>query len=614
MIKSGFIASIVVLLCNSIGAQDIKIESPQDYQVFQRFCRDRGMVRIEGTSETVSPEAIEIRVDSAGVPGQWKRIPATITGSDFKAAFIMPAGGWYKMDLRALKGRKVTGMASVEHVGVGEVFLVAGQSNSANYGEERLKPQSGLVSTFTGSGWRLAEDPQPLAEGSSGSFIPSFGDIMAGKFRVPVGIVACGIGGTSIREWLPRGTRFPAPPTLTGRVRQLPDGSWESDGRAFNRLVSLMKGLGSQGFRTVLWHQGESDANQPDPARTLPGYLYWQFMDLLIRSTRQESGWDIPWFTAEVSYHVPEDTATPGIRAAQQALWESGTSLEGPDTDALKGKLRDNGGKGVHFSAEGLKAHAGAWAEKVAPWLEKQLAASRFDKVLPLPGEVFPVKGHEAFALIPENPSYPLRWVWYAPTLPRLPAVEERWMFERFLKAGIAVAGIDAGESYGSPDGRNIYSALYEELTQWRGFSTKPMMLGRSRGGLMTLNWIAENPGKTSGFAGIYPVCNLTSYPGLARACGAYHMTQDQLAGQLTEHNPIDRLEPLARAGVPLFAIHGDVDELVPLEENSGEAKKRYDALGGHMKLIIPEGQGHNMWEGFFQCSQLVDFVIRNAK
>jgi hypothetical protein len=58
----------------------------------------------------------------------------------------------------------------------------------------------------------------------------------------------------------------------------------------------------------------------------------------------------------------------------------------------------------------------------------------------------------------------PIPWVWYAPTLPGLPGTEEKWMFERFTAAGIAIAGIDVGESYGSPDGCALYSAFYDEL------------------------------------------------------------------------------------------------------------------------------------------------------
>jgi pimeloyl-ACP methyl ester carboxylesterase/lysophospholipase L1-like esterase len=243
-------------------------------------------------------------------------------------------------------------------------------------------------------------------------------------------------------------------------------------------------------------------------------------------------------------------------------------------------------------------------------------AAEAPQKALPLPGEVFVIDGCPAFLIPPaaRPAAGPVPWVWYAPTLPGLPGPEEAWMFERFTQAGLAVAGVDVGESYGSPAGRAHYTALYGELTGKRGLAPRAVMLGRSRGGLMTLAWAVENADKVAGFAGIYPVCNLASWPGLDKACGAYGMTTEELAAHLAEHNPIDRLEALAKAGVPLFAIHGDSDVVVPLEANSGEVRKRYEALGGSMQTVVPAGQGHSMWEGFFQCQELVDFVVAQAK
>ena len=242
-------------------------------------------------------------------------------------------------------------------------------------------------------------------------------------------------------------------------------------------------------------------------------------------------------------------------------------------------------------------------------------AADAPQKSLPLPGEVFLVQTRTAFVILPpaKPANRPIPWVWYAPTLPGLPGGAEKWMFERFTRAGIAIAGIDVGESYGSPDGRALYSAFYGELTRNRGFAPRAVMLGRSRGGLMTLSWAVENADKVAGFAGIYPVCNLASYPGAAKASAAYRMTPEELSARLAEHNPIDRLDALAKAGVPLFAIQGDSDQAVPLAANSGEMRKRYDALGGKMQLIVPPGQGHNMWAGFFQCQELVDFVLARA-
>lgn len=236
-------------------------------------------------------------------------------------------------------------------------------------------------------------------------------------------------------------------------------------------------------------------------------------------------------------------------------------------------------------------------------------------KDLPLPGEVFLVAGRTAF-LIPAkaNPAGRSKpWIWYAPTLPGLPGQEERWMFEQFRDAGIAVAGIDVGESYGSPAGNDLFTAFHAQMTASRGYGQKPVLLGRSRGGLMTLSWAAGHPDKVAAFAGVYPVCNLASYPGVATAAGAYGMKPEELQAHLTEHNPIDRLAALAKAGVPLFAIHGDADEVVPLEANSGLMKERYTAFGGTMQLIVPHGQGHNMWSGFFQSQELVTFVKTHA-
>jgi len=234
-------------------------------------------------------------------------------------------------------------------------------------------------------------------------------------------------------------------------------------------------------------------------------------------------------------------------------------------------------------------------------------------KELPIDGEVFEIKGHIAFLILPGNtaPGKSIPWVWYAPTLPGLPGSSENWMFEQFLEAGVAIAGIDVGESYGNPEGRRIYSALYEELTNKRGLSKKACLLARSRGGLMLYNWAVENPMSVCCIAGIYPVCNLTSYPGIQKASEAYNLSEETLKNELAKHNPIERLSGLAQAGVEIFHIHGDSDIVVPIEQNSAELYRRYVELGGKMELVVTQGQGHNMWQGFFQCQKLVDFVIQ---
>ena len=225
-------------------------------------------------------------------------------------------------------------------------------------------------------------------------------------------------------------------------------------------------------------------------------------------------------------------------------------------------------------------------------------------------------ENRDAFIIMPDKHiKTQIPWVMYAPTLRGLPNErDEGWMIKHFLEAGIAVAGINIGESYGSPEGREIYTKYHTFLTTKRAFEQKACLLARSRGGLMLYNWAADNPTKVKCIAGIYPVCDLRSYPGLGRAAPAYGMNPDELEKSLGINNPVEKLKPLANARVPIFHIHGNIDTVVPLKSNSGDVAKRYQILGGKMQLVVPNGQGHNMWKGFFHCQELVDFVITHAK
>jgi len=359
----------------------LRLTSPVEYQVVQRSTRTQGELVVAGefaaTKGEPLPDRLEAQVTGKSgfgeLPEAWQPLPCDARVPAFRGVLKLPAGGWYRLEVRASRQGAVVGTVTVEHVGIGEVFVIAGQSNSANYGEEKQNTLSGLVVAFNGTNWGLAQDPEPGAGGKKGSFQPPFGDEMTARFQVPIGIVATGIGSTSVREWLPAGTRLSGLPPLTRNVVTTGTNQWESSGKIFEGFTARMRQLGPQGFRAVLWHQGESDAKQAAADRTLSGEFYRQYLEQLIRDSRQAIGWDAPWFVAQVSYHNPGDTASPDIRAAQKATWDDGLAQPGPDTDTLTGEMREKQGLGIHLSARGLKAHAHLWVEKVSPWLERQL-------------------------------------------------------------------------------------------------------------------------------------------------------------------------------------------------------------------------------------------------
>jgi hypothetical protein len=184
---------------------------------------------------------------------------------------------------------------------------------------------------------------------------------------------------------------------------------------------------------------------------------------------------------------------------------------------------------------------------------------------------VLTVEGCPGFIILPSSATpKPTPWIWTSPTLlPKFPDTLCAWMFNAFLNRGIAIAGIDVGESYGSPAGVRLYGSFYDYVCREFGLSPQPCLLPRSRGGLMLYNWASQNPQRVKCIAGIYPVCDLLSYPGLAKASAAYGMEEAQLRLNLSTYNPIDQLQSLAKAKVPILHIHGDRDEAVPLEANS---------------------------------------------
>ncbi len=227
----------------------------------------------------------------------------------------------------------------------------------------------------------------------------------------------------------------------------------------------------------------------------------------------------------------------------------------------------------------------------------------------------------KAFILLPTNsaPQAACPWVWYAPTLglpnSAFPNVQQHgWLFRQLLTNGFAIAGVDAGESYGSPVGCAVFSAFHARVVERYKLSAKACLLPQSRGGLMLLNWASEHPELVQCIGGIYPVCDLTSYPGLARACSAYGLDEAGLTQRLSEFNPPTRVAPLARARIPILFVHGDADKVVPLERNSGLFASRYREAGGEIELAVIPGKGHDNSPEFFRSQRLLEFFLRHRQ
>lgn len=301
------------------------IESPVPNQVVQRNAP--AILRVKGASAAIQWRVVPL-TNAFGKGTDWTALPAT----EWKP----PAGGWYRLEVRS-----GTETAHVEPFGVGEVFVIAGQSYADNCSDEPLKvkePQ-GRVTVLdpkTG-GWRKADDPQPTpSQHRAGSIWPPFGDELVKTLTVPVGMVNVAVAATSSAQWMP--------------------------GQGLhNNLLAAGRAVGR--FRAVLWQQGESDVMGHVPTAT-----YVENLKTIRGALVKECGFEGPWLPAKSTIHPtvynnPKQEAV--IRSAIDQLWRTPGFRPGPDTDTLTGENRGGAGSRQHFSASGQRRAAALWVGAV---------------------------------------------------------------------------------------------------------------------------------------------------------------------------------------------------------------------------------------------------------
>jgi len=229
----------------------------------------------------------------------------------------------------------------------------------------------------------------------------------------------------------------------------------------------------------------------------------------------------------------------------------------------------------------------------------------------------FCLQKRAACLIKPEKPLPGNPWIWRARFLGAFPAVDLE-----LLRRGFHLAHVDVTHCYGAP--RLIFppwNTLYAYLvTEWK-LAKKVVLEGFSRGGLPIYNWAAEYPDRVACIYADAPVCDIRSWPGgkgkgngspedWKRCLAAYQLREDQVSD--FKANPSDLLTPIVKANIPIIHVCGDVDESVPIEENTIILKKRLEQLGGTMKLIVKPGVGHHP-HSLDPPDEIVNFIMQHA-
>ncbi len=393
----------------------LKIMSPQPWQVIQRIGFDParrekepensaalGFAEVSVSCELKMPlaasESLEYRLSSSQEEkqesGVWKQLPITTStgaGNSVTSSILVPAGGWYRLEIRRTSEDGTTQQTGVvERFGVGEVFLVAGQSYATNTNDEKqgvTDSAQRVVAFNTANGsWNVANDPQPAPDGSDGGSIwPPLGDSLVKDFGVPVAFVNVAVGATSSTRWLP-------------------------DGDLHKRLGEAGKRIGR--FRAVLWQQGESDVIEKTTTEQ-----YIANVSLIRTKAARAWGFEPVWLAAKSTHHptVYNDPEGEGrIRTAIDKLALIQGFGAGPDTDSLTGENRGDAKSRRHFSAIGQRRAAEMWRSVLLERLKKTptgIEAASFllpDMALMNPAWKLEVVTRESCVLLQKDSSAPI--------------------------------------------------------------------------------------------------------------------------------------------------------------------------------------------------------------
>ena len=316
--------------------------------MYQRDLTNQANVTLSGTwaaTNGVTIDTVQASVDG----GDWFALTMNSDGTFTGTTSLI--GGMHDVSYQAVDVNGNVVATKSGQVGVGEIFITAGQSNSTNCGDVAQASTSSLALAYnpkTGQ-WQQNADPQqgPLDGTQKGSTWPSFADTLSAEEGVPVATYSVGYSGTNLSQWLN-----------------------DEKGGILTNMENAIEFLNenANGFAGILWHQGESGTG--DNTRT-----YYDMLTELIGISRTAAGdEDLPWGVAIASANANGVVNTNVTNDQRQIIADDPMVFLGVDTDEFfiidsehasdpdYQTLRGTNGNSIHLSDKGLKEAGRLWA------------------------------------------------------------------------------------------------------------------------------------------------------------------------------------------------------------------------------------------------------------
>ena len=268
---------------------------PTNWQIYQQ--KDgRADIPLAGRWYSDAPEGAEVSVyarvvsEATGEPlAGWIR--CGVRGGQWSGVLpAVPAGGLYrvetKLDFAGADGNSIIRGDMVHHVGVGDLFVFAGQSNASGRAGDPIAdgPELGVHVVRNSGLWDLASHPlndttaalpADHLETNNPSHSPWlwFAKRLKAELNYPIGLLQTSQGGCGLWQYNP-----------------------EEEGSLYRNMLRVVRDFAPGGVRGVLWYQGCADGHMG-----LGGTYLARFRAMVEHARRDLGQPDLPFFTVQLN-------------------------------------------------------------------------------------------------------------------------------------------------------------------------------------------------------------------------------------------------------------------------------------------------------------------------
>ncbi|MCF0072135.1 T9SS type A sorting domain-containing protein [Dyadobacter sp. CY261] len=369
----------LIMAATQVDAQLI-ITSPVLNQVMQRNALGTATISITAYAHypyaRINAALIPIEGNTNGMQEQ-QFDQAQLQQGFLHTTFTAPAG-WYRLKLTGTADHDMTDSAFVDRVGVGEVFLITGNSNAMGLPGLGAKDASANVVSFNALNKTLNNEnitiapdgpmPPPAFEplkstsnifpnGETSWYWGELGDLLFQRWKTPVLFFNTAWAAANAENYRDAASGKDAYNLYVGKY-------WPNR-QPYSNIVNTMRYLTSlTGVRAVLWSHGENDAQLGFNENQ-----YFEGIRTLILNSRTDSGYNIPWYIARNSAsNQLKDPYLPVLNAQNRLIALTGfNAFQGPYLDTIQIPRPTS----AHFEnvpggVQGLTLAAAAWNRSLA--------------------------------------------------------------------------------------------------------------------------------------------------------------------------------------------------------------------------------------------------------